>query len=58
MSKVSDIWGRRGWLLCRNDGLYKLVTITEASAEEDEPEVLTMKMEVSIDEAEDTTRLS
>ena len=34
------------------------MTTTEASAEEDEPEVSTMTTDASIEEAEDTTRLS
>ena len=35
-----------------------MATTTEASAEEDDPEVSTMTTEASIEEAEDTTRLS
>ena len=35
-----------------------MTTTTEALAEEDDPEVLMMTMEASIEEVEDTTRLS
>ena len=35
-----------------------MATTTEASSEEDDPEVSTMTTEASIEEAEDTTRLS
>ena len=35
-----------------------MATTTEASAEEDDPKVSTMTTEASIEEAEDTTRLS
>ena len=42
----------------RDDGPEELATITEASAEEDETEFSTAKMEASIEEAEDTTRQS
>ena len=35
-----------------------MATTTEASAEEDDPEVSTMNTYASIEEAEDTTRLS
>ena len=35
-----------------------MVTTTEASVEEDDPEVSTMTMEASIEESEDTIRLS
>ena len=44
--------------MCRDDGTWELVTTTEESAEEDEPEVLITTTEASIEKAEDTTLLS
>ena len=58
MFKVSDIRGQRRWLLHRDEGPYEMATTTEASAEEYKSEVSTMTTEASIEEAEDTTRLS
>ena len=58
MSKVSEIQGRRRMLLRCNDGPYELATTTDASSEEDKPEVSTKTTEASIEEAEDTTHLS
>ena len=45
MSKGLDIRGRRRRLMRRDDGPEELATMTEASAEEDEPEVSTMTTE-------------
>ena len=58
MSKGLDIRGQRQWILHRNDGSQELATPTEALAEEDDLAVSKMTTEASIEEAEDTTRLS
>ena len=42
----------------RDDGPEELVTTTVASAEEDEPDVLTIKTEASAEEVKETTLLS
>ena len=54
MSKGSEIRGLRRRLLRRNDGPEEFLTMTEASAEEDNPKVLTTTTEASIEDSEDT----
>ena len=49
MFKEIDIRGKQWRLLCCNDRPEELATTTEASAEEDETEVLTKTTEVSIE---------
>ena len=56
MSKGSEIQGRRRRMIFRDDSPEELVTMTEASEEEDELEVSTTTTDASIDYAEDTTR--
>ena len=56
--EAARIRGRRRRLQSRDDGLDKLATTTEASAEEYEPEVSTTTMEASKEEAEERTRPS
>ena len=58
MSEGSDIRGRRQRIRRRNNRPEGLATMTEASAEEDDPEVSTTTTEEPIEEAEDITRLS
>ena len=58
MSKGSEIRGRQRRLLHRNYGPVELATTTEASEEEDDPNLLTTTTEASIEEAEDTTHPS
>ena len=58
MSEGSEIWGRRRRLRRRNDRPEELATNMEASSEEDYTKVFTTTTEASIEEAENTTRLS
>ena len=54
MSEGLDIWGRRRRLQRCDDGPEELATTTEASAEEDDPEVSTMTTYASDEELEET----
>ena len=58
MSKELDIWGQQRRLRRRDYGPEELATMTEASTEEDEAEVLTTTLEASDDKAKETTLLS
>ena len=57
VSKVSEIREQRRRLLRRNDGPEELATTTEASIEEDEPEVMTKTMRRSCSRGVHTIRL-
>ena len=57
-AEAASIWGRRQMLQRRDDRTEKLATTTEASAEEDEPGVLTTTMYASVEEAEETKCMS
>ena len=58
MSEGSETQGRRRRLRRRNNRPGELATMTEASAEEDEPEASTTKTEALAEEVEETMRLS
>ena len=58
MPEGLEILGQQRRLLHCNNGPQELATATEALAEENDTEVSMMTTEASIEEAEDTTRLS